>query len=166
MVKKLGDVEALDLAIKIAAEQHYGQLDKSGQPYIIHPISVMMKMDTIEEKIVAILHDVVEDTAISIRHLIDMGFSNIVVDAINSISKREFEKSESYYDRVISNRIATKVKMADLEHNMSFPRLLTVTKKDLERVKYYHEKWLMLKDRLVNDFNIYGNSKYNRKGAI
>lgn len=157
-MKKLTDVEALDLAIKIAAENHHGQLDKSGQPYILHPISVMMQMDTIEEQIVAILHDVIEDTTVTLFELYEAGFSTGVVDAVDAITRRVNENNKSYDDRVMNNRIATKVKMADVEHNMALYRIFTLTQKDLDRVQMYHRKWLMLKERLVNYFNVYGTS--------
>jgi len=154
------EIEALDLAIKIASDYHYKQVDKSGQPYILHPLSVMMKMDTVLEKTVAVLHDIVEDTECTLHRLKTFGFSGVVISAIDSISRREFESVDSYYNRIIINRIATKVKIADLEHNMAVERLLTIRGKDIKRIRFYHEQWKMLNDRLNNHFNVYGERRW------
>lgn len=146
----MNPIEALDRAIVIATINHEGQVDKSGLPYILHPITVMTMVETIEEKIVAILHDVVEDTIMTLDDLRadPVEFSDEVIDAVDAISRRDGESTKQYYDRLVANRLAMKVKIADLEHNMSMPRLLTIRDKDLNRVRYYHSKWKHLKSLL------------------
>jgi len=139
--------KALDRAIVLATKYHFGQLDKSGLPYILHPIAVMSRVGTMEEKIVAILHDIVEDTQMTLDELRadPVGFTDEIIDAVDAISRRGKEEStDQYYKRLLTNKLAIIVKIADLEHNMSMPRLLTIREKDLRRVRYYHSKWKML----------------------
>jgi len=138
----MNEVEALGRAIKMAAQAHYMQFDKSGQPYILHPLAVMNKMETHVEKIVAVLHDIIEDTPLTLLELKHEGeFSDEVIEAVDAITKREDESSNEYYDRLQMNMIAVRVKIGDLEHNMSPERLLSMKEKDLRRTQYYHGKW-------------------------
>jgi len=144
----MNEIEALDLAIKLASQYHYGSVDKSGQPYILHPLAVMNKMNSYVEKIVAVLHDVVEDTQFTLLELKYEGFSDEIIEAVDAISRREGESAKKYYERIMNNTIAIKVKISDLEHNMSMSRLLVVTEKDLNRVRYYHSRWKMLNEKI------------------
>jgi len=127
----------LDLAYKIACKVHENQLDKGGNPYILHPIAVSEMVDTEDEKIVALLHDTVEDTSITFEELKDYGFSNEIIIAIKAITKIKGESYEDYIDRVKDNPIALKVKIADLKHNMDLRRIPNPSRKDHERVRKY-----------------------------
>src|SRR5688572_11029433 len=108
----------LEKAISIAVEAHRGQLDKSGAPYILHPLSVMARVDGETEKIVAVLHDVVEDTSWTPDALRREGFSDEVLQALDGVTKREGETYEDFVKRAGSNPVARRVKLADLEDNM------------------------------------------------
>src|SRR5687767_2629355 len=87
----LCDVSTLERAIAIAAQAHAGQVDKAGQPYILHPLRVMLRLATEEERIVGVLHDVVEDTPVSLQQLRDEGFSESVLSAVEALTKRDGE---------------------------------------------------------------------------
>jgi (p)ppGpp synthase/HD superfamily hydrolase len=127
----------LERAIELAVEHHKGQVDKAGKPYILHPLRLMMSVDNDDEKIVAVMHDIVEDTSITIDELKIEGFSEQVISAIGCVTKEAGEDYSSFIKRISGNPLATKVKLADLEDNMDLSRLETVTEKDLERIKKY-----------------------------
>ena len=109
----------LDAAIEIAIKAHSGQLDRYGAPYIFHPIRVMIKADTIENKIIAILHDVIEKSSYSAKDLRGIGFSGSVVDTVVSLSRIDKESYQDYIDRVSLNQSAIKIKLLDLDDNIS-----------------------------------------------
>lgn len=130
-------IEQLNLAIRIATDHHSQQIDKSGKPYILHPLWVMTNVDSLEEKIVAVLHDIVEDTDITIEDLIFSGFNEEIILAIDILTKKKNQKYDEYIELIGQNNLARKVKMADLTHNMDLTRLKEVTEKDKKRyVKY------------------------------
>jgi len=140
-------MSTLDKAIRIAAEVHEGQKDRYGMAYILHPIRVMMQVDSEGEKIAAILHDVVEDSEWTLEDLQREGFSAEVVTAVDCLTKRD-EQNEpymEYIDRVLTNPIAIKVKLADLEDNMDLTRIADMTDRDPERLARYHEAWKKLR---------------------
>jgi (p)ppGpp synthase/HD superfamily hydrolase len=109
----------LELAIKIAVDAHQGQDDKAGQPYILHPLAVMLSVETTAEKIVAVLHDVVEDTSVSLDDLLENGLPPFIVKAVDAITKRKGEDYQTYLSRVCSDEIARSVKIKDIHHNLS-----------------------------------------------
>ena len=114
---KLKDL--LSNAIGIANSFHAGQRDKNDEIYILHPLRVMLQMDTYEEKIVAVLHDVLEDTDCTIESLQDRGFSEEIILALNAITRKIDEKYIEYIERVKNNELARKVKIKDLMDNLS-----------------------------------------------
>jgi (p)ppGpp synthase/HD superfamily hydrolase len=136
----------LDKAIQLAARIHAGQKDRYGRPYILHPLRVMMKVKTEQEKIVAILHDVIEDSDLELKDLSDEGFSSEVVTAIDCLSKRDGEEYQDYIKRVVQNQLARTIKLADLEDNMNIERVDHLQEKDFERFARYHRAWLILKN--------------------
>ena len=111
--------ELLDKAISIAVDSHSGQVNDKAEPYVLHPLRMMFKADTIEEKIIAVLHDVIEKTTIDLEYLRSAGFSDRIVLAIDSLSRRPQESYDKYIDRVAENKLATKVKIIDLNDNIS-----------------------------------------------
>ena len=127
----------LDRAIELAKQHHEGQTDKAGKPYIEHPLRVMNQVESEEEKIVAVLHDIVEDTDISLNDLRNEGFSEEVVSAVECLTKQDGENYDSYIERISFNPLAVKIKLADLEDNRDLTRLPQVTDKDLERLEKY-----------------------------
>ena len=136
----------LEKAISIAIEAHEGDVDKAGSPYILHPLRVMFQMETEEEMIAAVLHDVLEDTAISPDQLKETGFSERVLEALDSVTKRAGEAYEDFVKRAASDPIGKKIKLADLRDNMDLSRLERITDKDLERLKKYHNALKIIKE--------------------
>ena len=126
-------------AMKIAYEAHHGQLDKSGIPYIYHPIHLAEQMNTEEEVIVALLHDVVEDTDMTFEQLEKEGFSKTVIDALKLLTHDKTVDYMDYIKRIKSNPLAKKVKCADLHHNSDESRIEKPTSKDFARKEKYHK---------------------------
>lgn len=135
----------LDKAIAIAAKAHQGQTDRVGAPYILHPIRVMMRMETEIEMTAAVLHDVVEDTDWTLDELRQAGFPDAVVDAVDGLTRRDGEPYTAYVKRASADPIARKIKLADLEDNMDLRRAVALTEDDLQRMKRYHRHWVMLR---------------------
>lgn len=104
--------------LRFVEELHHGQYDKIGAPYILHPVFVADQMDTEEETIVALLHDVVEDTTITLDDLRNRGYSDEIVVAIDALTRRPGETYSSYIERLSNNKLARHVKIADLRHNL------------------------------------------------
>lgn len=129
----------IDRAIMIASIAHSGQKDKAGKPYILHPLRVMFSVETDEQKIVAVLHDVIEDTYIQAKHLREHGFSEDIINAIESVTKKEGETRMDAAKRTKLNTIGTVVKLADLKDNMDLSRIAIPTEKDLLRIAKYEE---------------------------
>lgn len=136
----------IEKALKVALSAHKGQLDKADQPYILHPIRVMMKMSTETEKVVAILHDVLEDSPISPRDLRLKGFSSEVIDAVLFLTRNRNENYMEFIARLKLNPVARKVKMADLEDNINFLRLPLIREPDLRRAQKYHQALMFLRE--------------------
>jgi (p)ppGpp synthase/HD superfamily hydrolase len=130
-------MSTLERAIAIAAEGHAGQLDKAGNPYILHPLRVMLQLDTLEERMAGVLHDVVEDCDWSLDDLRAEGFSPAVVRAVDSVTKREGESYEQFVLRAAADPIGRRVKLADLHDNSDLGRIRNPTSKDLERLEKY-----------------------------
>jgi (p)ppGpp synthase/HD superfamily hydrolase len=133
-------------AISIATQAHKGQTDKAGAPYLLHPLRIMMQMTSEAAMMAAVLHDVVEDTDWTLERLREEGFSDEVLEAVDSLTHREDESYQEFVERVRANPIARQVKIADLEDNMNIRRISQLSAKDLERLEKYHRAWCVLKD--------------------
>ena len=128
----------LERAIQIAVEAHAGVKDKGGKAYILHPISVMMRCETDEEKIVAILHDVIEDTDWTFKALREEGFADTIIEALKTVTKQsEDEDYDQFIQRSLKNEIGRKVKIADLRENLDVTRISELTDKDIKRINKY-----------------------------
>jgi (p)ppGpp synthase/HD superfamily hydrolase len=134
----------IEKAIAIAAEAHRGQRDRSGQPYILHPLRVMGRVQTEAEKVVAVLHDVVEDTDWTLEKLRAAGFPEEMVQAVDNLTKREGEAYEAAVERAARSPLSRAVKLADLEDNMDVRRLGAIGEKDAERLARYLRAWKRL----------------------
>ena len=131
--------EMLDRAITLAVAAHAGQTDRAGQPYILHPLRVMLAVEHPDERIVAVLHDVVEDSAVTLDDLAKVGFSATVIEAIDSVTKREGESYPQFVARAGQNMIGRTVKLADLRDNSDLNRIgqQNMTEADWDRhLKY------------------------------
>ena len=143
-------MSTLQRAIEIATKAHNGQFDKGGKEYIGHPLRVMEMGQTEAEKIVGVLHDVIEDTSITIENLAEEGFSKEILDALLCVTKlSNNENYDHFISRVMTNPLAVKVKINDLKDNMNITRLKKVTKKDLERICKYQKAY----NRLTTNIN-------------
>lgn len=148
----------LQRAIEIAVEAHKGQVDKAGSLYVLHPLRVMMSLDTEDEKIVGVLHDVVEDCeGWTWDRLRSEGFSDKIIDALQSVSKTPEEEAEfsslkatgsedavrqhyfAFVRRAAANEIGRKVKMADIDDNLDVSRIKTLSNEDIIRLRRYDE---------------------------
>ncbi|MET3209701.1 UNVERIFIED_CONTAM: guanosine-3',5'-bis(diphosphate) 3'-pyrophosphohydrolase [Paenibacillus sp. PvR008] len=139
----------LSKAISIAANLHAGQLDKGGNPYILHPLRVMLKMDDNTSMVVAVLHDVLEDTHFSIHDADaeESEFSDEVIGALKAITRKKDESYMEFIRRCKQNELARKVKIADIKDNMDLSRIEDPTEEDVKRNRKYGKalKELMIK---------------------
>ena len=129
----------LNKAIEIANRVHTGQFDKGGEPYILHPLRVMLSLNNEVERICAVLHDVVEDSELSFEDLRSEGFSEEILNVIDCLTKRPIESYEDFIDRIIGNETACRVKLADLCDNMNVSRIKDPSEKDKERLIKYRD---------------------------
>lgn len=127
------------MALKISFDVHKNQVDKSGMPYVYHPFHLAEQMDDEYTTCVALLHDVVEDTDITLDDLKKKGFPNEVTDAIALMTHDDVVPYLEYVAKIKKNPIATFVKLADLKHNSDLTRLDEVDSKALERVEKYRK---------------------------
>lgn len=128
----------IDAAVALACRIHTGQVDKSGKPYILHPLRLMLKFDSIDEQVVSVLHDVVEDGDVTLDDLRALGVSAAAVAAIDCLSKRDGEPYEDFIARIKPNDLARRVKIEDIRDNLDLTRLPQVSDKDLQRAAKYH----------------------------
>ena len=133
-------------AMKLMYEKHKDQYDKSGLPYVHHPLHLADQMEDETTTIVALLHDVVEDTDTTFEELERQGFGKQVIDALKLLTHDKETDYFEYVERLSTNPIARKVKLADLTHNMDITRLDTVTEKDLVRQEKYQKCFQFLQD--------------------
>lgn len=136
----------VEIALEIAQIAHEGQLDRGGNPYINHPLYVASQMEDDEAKAVALLHDTVEDSDVTIEDLKDAQFSENVVNAVDAITKRQVEDYETYIQRLSKNTIATHVKIADMKHNSDLSRIENPSEADKKRIEKYNKTIKYLQD--------------------
>jgi len=149
----------LEKAIKIAVEAHTGQVDKGGNPYILHPLRVMLSLDSEDERIVGVLHDVVEDCeGWTWERLRDQGCSHKIIEALQSVSKTPEEEAEyrslpedeklghylAFIQRAKANEIGRNVKAADIRDNLDISRIDDITNNDIQRLKRYSKALRLL----------------------
>lgn len=134
----------------LATGAHADQYDKGGNPYILHPLKVMhyLKSEDEELQCIALGHDIIEDTNVTYADLRKAGFSDRIIDGIRTLTKVPGETYDEYKERVLTNRDAMLVKMADLRHNTDIRRLKGVSEKDIARVTKYHMFYLEIREML------------------
>ena len=136
--------QLFEKAISIATKAHAGQKDKAGAPYLLHVLRVMMSVEKMDERIVALLHDVVEDSETTIEELANEGFSKKILRAVELLTKTEHKTYEDYIQEINKNELARVVKSADLKDNMNISRLKTLTENDKLRIKKYKAAYKFL----------------------
>ncbi|GAB3875666.1 phosphohydrolase [Kibdelosporangium lantanae] len=139
----------LDDAIRIAKEAHGTQVDKSGRPYIGHPIRVMGKVDGNHEKMAAVLHDVIEDTHVTAEDLRKAGCPEPVVTSVIALSKTKGEPMPDYLARVATDPVAVVVKRADIADNSDPLRMSALPVETQERLRVKYADALELLDELT-----------------
>jgi len=141
----MNEQKQLALGIKLASEFHYGQFDRGGKPYILHPIFLMNQVlfDT-QLATIAIMHDLIEDSDLTLGELLDMGFSVRVVSALELLTHDPKDDYPTYINKMKDNYDAIRIKRKDIDHNSRTTRLKGVTEKDQARIVKYHGAFLML----------------------
>ncbi|MBT9583774.1 HD domain-containing protein [bacterium] len=137
-------MSTLERAIELAVQYHKGQRDKAGEPYILHPLRVMLRCQGAEAQMVAVMHDLLEDTPVTPEMLLQEGFSAKVLGALEGVTRRSGESYQQFVQRAKTDPVARQVKLADLEDNMDVRRLKRVTPRDAERLQRYRESWQAL----------------------
>lgn len=130
-------MSSIERAISIAAQAHAGQVDKAGQPYILHPLRVMLRVSTDAERMAAALHDVVEDSDVTLEQLTLEGFPSDVVDAVDALTKRPGETRIQAAHRAVAHPVARVVKLADNAENLDISRIPNPTARDIARTEEY-----------------------------
>ena len=131
----------LEKAILLATKAHLGQRQKDGSPYVLHPLRLMNQFEDPAAQLVAILHDVVEDTTVRMVDLVALGLPAAVIAALQLLTHDAAVPYETYIRQIAANRLARRVKLADLAHNMDIRRLPVMSAKDQERLQKYHQSW-------------------------
>lgn len=129
--------EQFQIALELAVKKHKNQTDKAGNPYILHPLHVMENVKNKDAKIVAILHDIIEDTDVTEDYLLEIGISKHIVDAVVLLTHNDNTEYQEYVKNLSSNPLSKEVKIADLQHNMDLKRLPILKEKDLDRNRKY-----------------------------
>lgn len=144
------DKPTIDSTLAFAAEAHKGATDKYGRPYILHVLRVMVETGEMggddDALMVALLHDVIEDTDTTLDDLRDRGYSDAVITAVDAISRRDGEDYQAFVRRAAADPIAWRVKKADLLDNMNIRRADVVRPEDAERLERYRAAWQTISD--------------------
>ena len=145
----------LENAITLAVHQHAGQVDKGGQPYILHPLRVMLQLQQTDQQIVAVLHDILEDTHTTTQDLQNLGFQTHIIQAIQALTKLPHETRVQAAMRTAQNPLACAVKIADVQDNMNLTRIPNPTARDLSRLEEYRQVLDILQkaqqERMIKD---------------
>jgi (p)ppGpp synthase/HD superfamily hydrolase len=139
----------LEEAIELSLSVHRGQTDKAGKPYILHPLRVMLQMTTEIEQITAVLHDALEDSSLTINDLKSKGYSDDILSALKCLTRRSDKSYDVYIDRVKTNPLSIRVKLADLKDNLNLSRITNPTSKDHARQAKYQKALTILEQALA-----------------
>jgi (p)ppGpp synthase/HD superfamily hydrolase len=137
-------------AINLARRAHEGQIDKSGNPYVDHPLRVMTHVEGVAAQMAAVLHDVVEDTTVTIDELVELECPHVVVRAVEALTHLPDEPQSVYLSRVAADPLALEVKRADIADNLSPDRTALLEPSERERLREKYEKALRLLDYYEN----------------
>lgn len=137
-------MSTLERALQIAVQAHAGQQDRNGAAYIFHPLRVMERCTRPEAKLLALLHDVVEDTAVTFEDLAAEGFAPELLATLRLLTHEEGVSYDDYITGILTDPLAVEVKLADLQDNSDIRRLQAVDEKVAERMKKYQKAWQRL----------------------
>lgn len=137
----------LEDALELALQAHRGQQDKAGAPYILHPLRLMLRMEDETERMVALLHDVIEDSPFTLEDLRERGYSEEILRALDALTRHPEESYAEFIERAGQDAVARRVKLADLEDNMDLRRLAQLGPADAERLARYRAAWSSLRHR-------------------
>ena len=127
----------INKALNLMYEAHKGQKDKGNIPYVFHPYHIAEQMNTEDEIIVALLHDVIEDTNFTLEDIKSYGFNNNIIEALKVITHDKKTNYTDYINKISKNKLATKIKIRDLKHNIDISRIPNPTEEDYNRVNQY-----------------------------
>lgn len=144
----MNNLEILNIVKDFAFEKHKGQVDKGGDDYFNHVDRVANRCKTFSSKVVAYLHDVIEDTDATLDDIKSLGVDDTICEAIITMSKKKNDEYMDYIQRISKNHLSVIVKIADLEDNMDITRLKEISDKDIARLQKYHKAYIFLKDYL------------------
>lgn len=136
--------KTLEDAIILAVEAHRGQLDKGHNPYILHPLRVMLAQSSDVQMMIAVLHDAVEDGGITLQDLAGQGYPNEVVKGVKAITRNENQSYEEYLEVIMENDIVIPVKIADVKDNFSPARLMHLDPDTVQRLTKKYTKALQI----------------------
>lgn len=139
--------ELYTLSFRIAAQAHRGQVDKGGRPYLLHPLAVARQVSGTESKILALLHDVPEDTDVSLEQLAPL-LPPRLLKSLKLLTRRPGQPYSEYIEQLAQDPMAAQVKLADLTHNMDLRRIPHPTEKDFQRLEKYQKAYTYLKERI------------------
>lgn len=139
--------ELYTLSFRIAAQAHRGQVDKGGRPYLLHPLAVARQVSGTESKILALLHDVPEDTDVSLEQLAPL-LPPQLLKSLKLLTRRPGQPYSEYIEQLAQDPMAAQVKLADLTHNMDLRRIPHPTEKDFQRLEKYKKAYTYLKERI------------------
>jgi len=140
----------LNKAIILATKAHEGQVDKGGQAYILHPLRVMLSTNNDIERTCAVLHDVVEDTDITLDYFREQGFTEEIILVVDALTRRKDESYDEFISRIIgTSKLACRVKLADLKDNMDLSRIKNPSEKDYERIDKYSKATQRLRGEIL-----------------
>lgn len=127
-------------AMKLAYNKHHHQFDKAGYPYFAHVLHIAERMNTEEETIAALLHNILEDTEVSQKEIEDLGFNQDIIEAIKLLTHKNYIPYMEYIENLKSNDLARKIKIQDLKHNLDTSRIdSNITDLDLKRIEKYNK---------------------------
>jgi (p)ppGpp synthase/HD superfamily hydrolase len=139
----------LERALYLAVVAHQGQVDKVGAPYILHPLRLMLRAGSEEAKMVAVLHDTLEDTALTLAQVRAEGFSETVLTVLELLTHQPSHTYQEYMERVMTHPLAMQIKLLDLEDNMDVRRLQPeLSERDRQRLAKYAHYWKLLRSTL------------------
>jgi len=135
----------LDKALRLAVQVHSGHVDRGGRPYLLHVLQVAVGCkDDLDAATLAVLHDVVEDSTLTLKDLREQGFPAHIIEGVDALTRRDGEAYEDAIERAAGHGLARKVKLSDLESNLDVRRLTQVTAADIGRLERYTKAWKRL----------------------